>query len=121
MHDRLTQIGSVLREAIQEVIQRGLNDPRIRGLVSITKVEVTPDLGEARVHVSVLPEQHARLTVEALGHAAGHIQSRIAPQLNIRRLPRLRFRVDESLKKQAGIDAALAQDRRPGAIVENEE
>ena len=111
MPDRTIQIGSVLREEIQNVILRGLNDPRVRGLISVTRVDVTPDLAEARVFVSVLPEQHARLTVEALGHAAGHIQSKIAPQLNMRRLPKLRFKEDESLKKQARLDAALAQHK----------
>ena len=118
MTDRLAKLASVLRESIQEVILRGLNDPRVRGLVSVTNVELTPDLAEARVFVSVLPQQHAKLTVEALGHAAGHIQSCIAPQLNIRRMPRLRFKVDDSLKKQAELDVALAQDR---TMVETEE
>jgi ribosome-binding factor A len=111
MPERTVQLGSVLQQAIQEVILRGLNDPRVRGLISITKVEVLPDLSEARVFVSVLPEQHAALTVRALGHAAGHIQAKIAPQLSLKRLPRLQFRVDDSLKKQASLDAALAHDR----------
>ena len=111
MTERTVQLGSVLQQAIQQVILRGLNDPRVRGLISITKVEVLPDLSEARVFVSVLPQEHAVLTVRALGHAAGHIQAKIAPHLNIKRLPRLQFRVDDSLKKQARLDAALAQDR----------
>ena len=118
MSDRLAKMASVLRETIQEVILRGLNDPRVRGLISVTNVEVTPDLSEARVFVSVLPQQHADLTVQALGHAAGHIQSQIAPQLNVRRLPRLKFKVDDSLKKQAALDVALAQD---GTKVETDE
>jgi len=108
---RTDKIASVIQHAVQEVIVRGLGDPRIRGLVSITKVEVTPDLGEAKVHISVLPQQFEQLTMHGLHDAAGHIQHEIAEAVSARRLPRLRFVLDDSLKKQAALEAALRQDR----------
>jgi ribosome-binding factor A len=116
MTHRLEQVGSVIRVAVQSVLARGLNDPRVRGLVSVTKVEVAPDLSEARVFVSVLPAEHSELTMHGLKSAAGHIQSEIAKQVAARRMPRLAFRLDDSLKKQAAIDAALFRSRsRPQA------
>jgi ribosome-binding factor A len=108
MSQRTEQISSVIRHAVQRVLSRGLNDPRIRGLVSVTKVEVTPDLAEARVHVSILPAEHTELTMHGLQSAARHIQSEIAEDVSARRLPRLVFKLDESLKKQAEIDAAIS-------------
>lgn len=111
MSTRTEKIASVIKHAVQDVIARGLGDPRIRGLVSITGVEITDDLTEAKVHVSVLPEQYTDLTMHGLRDAAGHIQHEIAPAITSRRMPRLRFVLDESLKKQAMLDAALRQGR----------
>jgi ribosome-binding factor A len=110
MSQRLEQIASVIQIAVQRVISRGLNDPRVRGLISITKVEVAPDLADARVYVSVLPAENAELTMHGLRSAAGHIQAEIAGEVAARRLPRLSFRLDDSLKKQAEIDQAIRGD-----------
>ena len=107
MTQRTEQIASVIQVAVQRVITRGLNDPRVRGLISITKVEVTPDLAEARVFVSILPAEHSELTMHGLHSAAGHIQSEIAQEVSARRLPHLVFRLDESLKRQGDIEAAI--------------
>lgn len=111
MTQRTDQLASVIHHEVQSVLTRGLNDPRVRGLISITKVEVTPDLAEAKVHVSILPEHHTSLTMLGLRHATGHIQSRVAKVVTSRRMPRLRFVLDESLKKQARLESAIAQAR----------
>jgi ribosome-binding factor A len=110
MSQRTAQIASVIQTAVQRVITRGLNDPRVRGLISVTKVEVSPDLADARVFVSVLPAEHSELTMHGLRSAAGFIQSEIAGEVAARRLPRLSFRLDESLKKQAALDEAIRED-----------
>lgn len=103
-HDHLL---SEFRRKLQTVIARGLNDPRIRGLVSITGVHLADDLSEAKVLVSVLPAEHEKLTLEGLRSAAPKIVSELAPSLRMRRLPRLRFEIDDSLKKQAALYAAI--------------
>lgn len=112
MTQRTEQLGSVIQAAVQSVITRGLNDPRVRGLVSVTKVELTPDLSEARVFVSVLPAEHSELTMHGLRSAAGHVQREVAAQVAARRMPRLSFRLDQSLKRQAALDRSLAAEPR---------
>ena len=109
MAQRTEQIASVIRHAVQRVLSRGVNDPRVRGLVSVTRVEVTPDLADARVYVSILPAEHSELTMHGLRSAAKHVQGEIAGEVSARRMPRLDFRLDESLKKQAEIDAAIGR------------
>ena len=94
---------------MQRVLSRGLNDPRVRGLISVTRVDITPDLADAKVYVSILPVEHTELTMHGLRSAAGHIQAEIAGDVSARRLPRLVFRLDESLKKQAQIDAVIGR------------
>lgn len=110
MSQRIEQVASVLHHAVQQVLTRGLHDPRVRGLISVTKVEVSPDLADARVYISVLPAEHAELTLHGLRSAAGYIQREIASEVTARRMPRLSFRLDSSLKKHAMIDAALRHE-----------
>jgi ribosome-binding factor A len=104
------QISSVLQRAVQEVISRGLNDPRVRGLISVTSVTISEDRREATVRVSVLPAEHAELTMHGLRHATPHVQSKVANTVRARRVPTLHFRLDESLKKQADVLAAIRRN-----------
>lgn len=109
MTKRIEQVESTLRRAIAEVLQRQISDPRIEGLVSITRVKVSPDLREAYVHVSVLPEKHQKKTLYGLRHAAIHIQALVRKKVALRVVPHLDFRLDTSLKKQAEVMGAIQQ------------
>jgi ribosome-binding factor A len=112
MSTHVNQIESVLKRSVQDVLARGLNDPRVRGLVSVTKVDVSPDLAEAVIWCSVLPEEHGPLTVKGIEHAGAWIRRSVASRVSIRRIPRLVFRLDTSLKKQAEIYSAINEGRR---------
>lgn len=107
MSHRPEQVASVIRRAVQEALLRGINDPRVRGMVSVTRVTVDPDLAEARIHVSVLPAERATLTLAGLRSAAPHLERRIRGELHARRMPHLRFDLDDSLKKFAAIEASI--------------
>ena len=97
------QVASVLSRALQGVLSRGLNDPRVRGMLSVTRVNVSDDLQNATVMISVLPSEHSELTIHGLRHAAQHIRTEVGKQIRIRRMPRLSFKLDESLKKEAEV------------------
>ncbi|MCC6676811.1 MAG: 30S ribosome-binding factor RbfA [Phycisphaerales bacterium] len=113
MSRKTEQLASTLQRALQEVIARGLNDPRITGLITITSVRISPDLREAVVMVSVLPEEKQELVVHGLKHAAPHIRREIGENIRSRQLPTLHFRLDESLKKQAAVIRAISQATTP--------
>ncbi len=106
---------SELRRKVQMVIARGFNDPRIRGLVSVTDVQLSADNAEALVKISVLPAEYGKLAVEGLRSAAGRIQTQLAPTLRIRKVPRFRFELDDSLKRLAALDAAIARSTEAGS------
>ncbi len=112
----LEQTASVLQRAIQATITRGLNDPRIRGMITITNVDVAPDLAHATVYVSISPEKQGVLTLRGLQHASRHIRHLIGDHVQLRKLPQLHFRLDKSLKKQAAvlhaINEAIRNDRK---------
>ena len=87
-------VRAVIAEAVGE-----LKDPRI-GLVTVTGVEVTPDLREATVYVSVLGgERRRRATLAGLESAHGVLQARINRELSLRRTPQLAFAYDPSVER----------------------
>jgi len=101
---RQLKVASQLQRIVATVLLRDIADPRIDGLVSVTKVEITRDLREAKVYLSVLGGQRTPETVlQGIKSAGRHIQSEAAEGLALRYAPRLTFVLDESLKKQAEI------------------
>lgn len=113
------QLASVIHRSVQDLLTRGLNDPRVRGLISVTEVKVSSDLAHARVGISILPEQHATTSMKGIESAKGFIRSHVSKQLSRRRVPQLTFHLDESIKKQSAIHAAI--NRAVGTYSENDE
>ena len=110
------QTKSVLIRALQEIFSRGLNDPRVRGLVSVTRVNLSADYADATVWVSVMPAEHGTLTLHGLRHAATHIRTEVGRRARLRRTPRLAFKLDESIKKEAAVLHAIDEARRRDAL-----
>ena len=102
---RLEKVSKVIRNTVSEVIQNELSDPRIKGLVSVTRVELSADLRKARVYLSVLgvDDRGQQLCLHGIEHAGGHIQARLARQMATKVCPILRFFLDDSLKKTVEI------------------
>jgi ribosome-binding factor A len=109
------QAASILRRAIQEVLARGLSDPRVRGLVSVTRVELSPDHANATVYVSVMPAEQGAVAIHGIRHAARHVRSQVGRRVAFRRVPQLSFRLDESLKRQAEMLSELGRLERERA------
>jgi len=109
-----------MAEAIREVVASAIlfetADPRIQA-VTVLRVEVSADLRQATVYVSVMgSEAEQTLAMRGLKHAAGFFQSKVADRLQTRFTPVLGFKVDDSVKKSVAmgrlIEEALASDRK---------
>lgn len=121
MSHRREQVERELQRIIGKLLAEGLSDPRISGIISVTGVSVSPDLRNATVKVSVMPEARQRATIQGLRHAARHIQSLVGKEMRSRAIPHLSFSLDESLKKQAGVLSAIREaveedQRRRGEV-----
>ncbi|MEX0741619.1 MAG: 30S ribosome-binding factor RbfA [Phycisphaeraceae bacterium] len=101
MSRRREQFTSTLTRALSTVLTTRLNDPRIAGMITVTKMEVSPDFRHAVVGISVMPEKHESRTLHGLKHAARHIQALLYKEVRTRTIPHLHFELDRSLKKQA--------------------
>ena len=84
-----------------------LRDPRIEG-VTVTYVEVSPDMRQAKVHVSIMgSEKQQQLCMHGLQSSAGYLQSKISDRIDTRYTPRIRFELDEGVKKSLAISQML--------------
>ncbi|MBA3390967.1 MAG: 30S ribosome-binding factor RbfA [Actinomycetota bacterium] len=108
MSERTRKIESQLKEIAGEEVA-ALSDPRINGLVTVTGVRVSPDLGQATVFYSVLAGENEEEAREGLQSAAGRIQSSVGAQTRLRRTPRLRFEPDPVVERASRIDAVLRE------------
>jgi ribosome-binding factor A len=81
-------------------------------LVSVTRTSLSPDRSDARVWISVLPEKHADLTLRGLQSAAAKIRRELGEKMRMRRLPKLHFMLDETLKMEARVIRAIDEARR---------
>jgi len=109
MTHRIEQAESLMHRAVTQVIQRNLSDPRIAGVVSVTRIHITPDMRRADVFVSVLPEKYEKRTIAGLTAAATHIHHKVKKLVALRTVPHLEYKLDASVKKQAAVEQAIQE------------
>lgn len=110
-HSRMAQ--DMKRELIAVI--GGMKDPRVAGgLLTVTRLEVTPDLDCAKVYISVMGREGGpEPVVKALNKASGHVRTEISRRMHIRKAPRFVFLADGGAAYAAHIHALL-QDLNPG-------
>jgi ribosome-binding factor A len=104
MSRRTERLSSIIQQELALIIMRELSDPRLTGLPSITRVNVSEDLSMADIYVTSMGtagQQSAALN--ALKHSAGMMRTKLTKMLSIRQVPFLRFHADEQLKKEMAI------------------
>jgi ribosome-binding factor A len=103
MNRRLQRLNGLFQEELAD-LTRDLRDPRLASIVSITRVDVSPDLEKAVVHVSVLgTDDEKRDSIAALSHAAPFLRRELLRRLRIRKVPALNFLLDETIEEAAHV------------------
>lgn len=100
---RQEKMARVIKEAVSDIINNHLGDPRIEGFISVTEVKIEPDLKKADVFLSIMGKTPERqnLTFMAIQHASGRIQALLGDYVKSRFCPHLSFHIDDRLKKTA--------------------
>jgi ribosome-binding factor A len=104
------RLGASIRAELADIIAREVKDPRVHaaGLLSVTRVDLSPDLRAARVFVSFTgSDAEGAAAVVGLTSAVGFIRGEVAHRLSLRRAPELRFFHDKTVEAVARIDALL--------------
>ncbi|HEY1459854.1 MAG TPA: 30S ribosome-binding factor RbfA [Casimicrobiaceae bacterium] len=113
---RAQRVGDQIQRELGDLLRLHLKDPRI-GMVTVTAVEVSPDLSHAKVFFTHLAgAEHAATAVEALQRTAGYLRTELSHRLGLYSVPQLHFAYDDSiesgLKLSKLIDDAIADDRK---------
>lgn len=102
-------MAEAVREEVATFLAEHAKDPRIVGFVTVTGVEITPDLRHAKVFVSVMgSEAEKQATFEGLDSTASHLRARVGRSLRLRVAPEFQFREDDSIARAARIESLLA-------------
>jgi ribosome-binding factor A len=108
MSRRTERVNELIRDELSDLLLREVRDPRLGGLISITHVDVTPDLYNARIYVSIMNESgQAEEAVRALNAAASFFHRELKQRLQMRRVPFLVFRHDTSIAEAAEVLALM--------------
>jgi len=109
MTRRTVRVNELLREQISELLLREVKDPRVsKGLVTITEVQVSPDLRHATVYVSHLGEESERAGVlKGLEHSAHFLHRELTHRLAMRNVPELVFKFDPSIERGARLASLI--------------
>ncbi len=106
---RVERVAELIKEEISEILREDVSDPRI-GFVSITRVDVSPDLENARVFVSILGnEQRKRESMNGLRSATGFIRGKLGHLLEMRMVPEIKFVRDDSLERGSRVLSIISR------------
>ena len=113
--NRIGRINEEIQRELSDLI-RGLKDPRVQTMLSITRVDTTSDLRYAKVHISVLEESRENEAMKGLRSAGGWLRRELGQKPQLRYTPELVFELDDSLKYGAHMYDLLsrlsAQEKR---------
>ena len=117
---RTDRVGAVLKVALSELLLRGVKDPRV-GMVTVTGVDLSPDLKHARVFVSALGDEDARKqSLAGLASARPYLQAQAGKRLGLRFTPELRFEIDPSFEAGDRMEQLL-RDLHPDTLSDHDE
>ena len=110
MTHRIERVNQLIRQEISELLRREAKDPRLGGLISITEVDTSSDLKNAKVYFSCLcGDDEKQELLNTLSTAAGFFRNELMKRLTLRHIPELDFRWDNSIEKGAHIQALIDQ------------
>jgi ribosome-binding factor A len=99
MTRRAERVSNLIRQEISVLLQEQVNDPRLRSLISVTKVSTSDDLKNAKVFVSVLGDNITKNEVlQGFVSASGFLRRELASRVRLRQIPELKFQFDDSIE-----------------------
>ncbi len=100
MAHRIERVNSLIRQEISQLLQREVKDPRLGNFIAVTEVVTTADLKFAKVFISYIGSEAERQeTLNVLAAAAGFFRKELGRRINLRYVPELNFRWDDSIER----------------------
>lgn len=106
MSYKIDRLEEDMKRVISEIISQELKDPGIKGLISITKIKITPDLKFAKIYTSVYGAE-AKDVLIAINKSAAYIRKQVSQRVKIRNTPELNFVADDSMEYGAHMNEII--------------
>ena len=121
MSKRIERINFTIRKELGTLLSENINDPRFSTMTSITNVDTSPDLSNARVYVSIIGEESERISrMEALYSASNRLRNFLSKKIKIRKIPKLNFILDNDINYSSEmnelIDNVISQDKNKSTL-----
>lgn len=118
--NRMQSVGREVQRAISEILRTEIDDPLI-GFVTVTDVEMSPDLKHARIYVSVLGSDEEKTeSMKGVRRAGKFIRGQLAERVELRYVPELRFELDETAEKAQRIEELLRDEAEELGVEESD-
>ncbi len=122
MSRRTDRINGLLRQEISQLLSREIKDPRLNGIISITQVQTSSDLRNARVYLSVMGDREAQESaLDGIQSAAAFLRRELRERLKLRYIPFLKFTLDDSLENADAVLRIMDSIRPPSGPDERAE
>ena len=104
MTRRSQRIGELIQEEVSDLLRRQVKDPRLGGFITVTKVDVSADLKQARVFVSIMgTDEEKRQAMQGFQAALGFLRHELAARLQLRFFPELTFHRDDTIEEASHV------------------
>ena len=111
-HGRPQRVADLIQRELSDLIRREVRDPRV-GMITLTSVDVSPDLSHAKVFFTLLQKEKIDETTQALQRTAGFLRSQLAHRMKMYTTPELRFVYDESVERGDRLSRLIDSAIRP--------
>ncbi len=108
MSDRILRVNQLLRREVSQLLLKEVDLPQ-GILATVTRVETTANLYEAKIYVSVIPEEETKRVLYVLGKKIYYLQQKLNKKLNMRPMPRIRFLAEKGTAKAGRIEKILEE------------
>ena len=109
MSKRILRINSEIEKAINEIIEYEIKNPKITGIITVTKCETTMDLDICKVYVSIFSPDNKQEIFDEIKHSARFIRQEVCKKVLLRKMPYLEFILDEGQEYNERIEKAIEQ------------
>ncbi|MFP3974743.1 MAG: 30S ribosome-binding factor RbfA [Dehalococcoidia bacterium] len=110
MTRRQRQLNEAIRREVSALLLRRVNDPRIKGIVTVTEADISPDFKEAKIFISTMgSEEENAETFQGLNAASNFIRRELGARLKLRHTPRIEFKTDDSIKRGSHLIQVIDQ------------
>lgn len=110
---RSERVAEEIKKAVSDIINNELKDPRIEGLISVTKVDMTKDLRHAKVFLSIFGDETTKKrTYKGIKNAEGFVRKELAARVHLKFIPEISLKMDESIEYGIHISKLLDEVKR---------